>query len=243
MTAEQEHQEPEWAHTLQEYLVEVEAYKKETPRSQCFTRLLDKLPFVPSEFVKDYNRGMEASLSGEGTGGAISRGEADALFGSVIVEFEKKLPGKADGTKPSAKLAEAQGQLRQYAAMLWGKEYPGSRTRYIGIATDGVRFYAYTPQLKDPLAQTVGTDDVTLTLIEFADWTKFSDDPSLVRDWINRYFLRQDIFRRLPGASSWTSGRTAMRSRRPEMNCWPYGGGFARRANSRWSMTSGKSTC
>ena len=197
MTQEQEGQEPEWAHTIQEYLAEVEAYKKETPRSQCFTRLLDKLPFVPQEFVRDYNRGMEASLSGEEKG-AVVRGEADALFGSVIVEFEKKLPGKAEGTKPSAKLVEAQGQLRQYAAMLWGKEAPYSRTRYIGIATDGVRFYTYTPQLKDPLAPSVSTDDVTLLLIEFADWTKFSHD--LVKDWINRYFLRQEIL-------SPTSGR------------------------------------
>ena len=151
----------------------METYQKEAPRSQRFTRLLDNLPFVPREFVQNYNRGMEASLSGEEKG-VVVRGEADTLFGSVIVEFEKKLPAKADGAKPSDKLTEAQGQLRQYAAMLWGKESPTSRTRYIGIATDGVRFYAYTPQLKDPLAQTVSADDVTLLLIEFADWTKFS---------------------------------------------------------------------
>lgn len=188
---------PGWANTISDYVKEVEGYKKETPRSQCFTRLLDKLPFVPSEFVSDYNRGMETSLSGAAAG-AVKRGEADALFGSVIVEFEKKLPGKAEGTKPSAKLIEAQEQLRQYAAMLWDKETPGSRTRYIGIATDGVRFYAYTPQLLDPLAQSVSTEDVTLALIEFADWSKFSHDD--VKQWIDRYFLRQEIL-------SPTSGR------------------------------------
>jgi len=141
MTEQITHEEPsaaapDWAGAITDYLAEVETYKKEAPRSQCFTRLLEKLPFVPSQFVSEYNRGLEASLSGEEKG-AVVRGEADALFGSIIVEFEKKLPAKADEGKPTAKLAEAQGQLRQYAAMLWGKEAPASRTRYIGIATDG----------------------------------------------------------------------------------------------------------
>jgi len=181
---------PPWAADLTAYLSEVETYTKEAPRSQCFTRLLEKLPFVPQKFVSAYNRGIEASLSIE-ENGKVVRGEADALFGSVIVEFEKKLPAKSDGAKPSAKLAEAQQQLRQYAAMLWQQEPHHSRTRYIGIATDGVRFHTYTPQLSDPLAETVNVDDVSLTEIEVADWTKFSSEE--IRHWIDRYFLRQEI--------------------------------------------------
>ena len=51
---------------------------------------------------------------------------------------------------------------------------------------------------QDPLAPTVTEDDVTLLLIEFADWTKFSHDD--VKQWIDRYFLRQEIL-------SPTSGR------------------------------------
>ena len=182
-------QEPAWADDIQKYLTEVETYSKEAARSQCFTRLLEKLPFVTPEFVSAYNRGIESSLSIEENGKVI-RGEADALFGSVIVEFEKKLPA-ADTAKPPAKLAEAQDQIRRYAAMLWEKEPAHARTRYIGIATDGVRFHTYTPQLADPLADTVSENDVSLVSLEVADWKKFSADE--IKHWIDRYFLGQEI--------------------------------------------------
>ncbi len=105
--------QPAWAQDLTDYLKEVETFGKETPRSQRFTLLLQTLPFVPKEFVSDYNRSMEEGLSNV-ENNVVVRGEADALFGSVIVEFEKKLPAKADGS--NAKLVEAKGQLCQYAA-------------------------------------------------------------------------------------------------------------------------------
>ncbi|MGH7791788.1 MAG: N-6 DNA methylase, partial [Thermodesulfobacteriota bacterium] len=112
----------------------------------------------------------------------ILKGEADNLFGNVIIEFEANIPKK---------LSEAEDQLRRYVAILWSLEKPDNRTPFLSVATDGVRFVAYSPERVSPDKQDLSPEDITLHVLEEVDWTKLK--PHEVFYWLDRYFLRKEI--------------------------------------------------
>jgi len=65
------------------------------------------------------------------------------------------------------------------------------RTPYLCIATDGIRFIAYSPTLPKAIEKEVNPDNVHLQVLEETDWTKLKPDE--VFYWLDRYFLRQEI--------------------------------------------------
>lgn len=112
----------------------------------------------------------------------ILKGEADNLFGNIIIEFEANIPKKR---------SEAEDQLRRYVAILWSKESFDARTPYLCIATDGVRFVSYSPKLVDSIKEDVSPDEVRLEVLEDTDWTKLK--PQEIFYSLDRYFLRREI--------------------------------------------------
>ncbi len=172
------------AEITHEYLESVKKLNVEAARSQRFTSYLAELIGSESEFYQDYVGGLEYSLS---TGvkldkvDCILRGRADSLIGNVIVEFEGSLP---------LKLNEATEQLKKYTTIQWVKEGYENRRPYICIATDGERFYSYTPTPSDEFNTCQDPCNVVLTEIEMSDWTCIEPDQALF--WIDRYFLRKE---------------------------------------------------
>ena len=173
----------QWAEVIPQYLHEVEPLNKEQARSHRFAMLLQQLLGVEPNFVEAYSSGIEQSLKVRQKD-RILKGEADNLFGNVIIEFEANIPKKRD---------EAEEQLRRYVAILWSQEPSETRTPYLCIATDGIRFIAYSPTLPKAIEKEVPPNSVHLEVLEETDWTKLKPDE--VFYWLDRYFLRQEILR------------------------------------------------
>jgi hypothetical protein len=170
-----------WNDAIPTYLEEVEQSNSESARSHRFAMLMQQLMDVVPGTLKTYTAGIETQLKIKDDD-LVLRGKADNLFGNVVIEFERKIPQKR---------AEAEEQLQRYVAILWSHEAPDARTPYLGIATDGVRFIAYTPVLTNPAAKTVTPAMVQLQVLEETDWTRLK--PQEVFYWLDRYFLRQEV--------------------------------------------------
>jgi len=170
-----------WDAAVSQYLQAVETMNKEQARSHRFGMLLQQVLGFEPDFIESYSAGIETSLKTKEKD-RILRGEADNLFGNTIIEFEASLPKK---------LAEAQEQLRRYTAIIWSQEPVSRRTPYIAIATDGIRFYTYTPVLKDAAKTALDGNDIELAVLEDADWRKFTGDE--VFYWLDRHFLRGEL--------------------------------------------------
>jgi SAM-dependent methyltransferase len=169
-----------WDETINKYLADVEPMNSESARSQRFGMLVNQLIGFEPGFIESYVSGIEKYLKAKQKD-RILKGKADNLFGNIIIEFEANIPKK---------LSEAEEQLCRYVAILWSQEHPSSRKPYLCIATDGVRFYTYSPRIAKTTAKDVAPEDVRLHLLEKADWT---NKPHEVYFWLDRYFLRKEI--------------------------------------------------
>ncbi|RKY68021.1 MAG: hypothetical protein DRQ02_05515, partial [Candidatus Latescibacterota bacterium] len=175
--------EVQWEEIIPSYLHEVQLLNTESARSHRFAVLVQQLLGLVPNFIDSYSAGIEKYLKVKQKD-RILKGKADNLFGNVVIEFEAALPKKRN---------EAEEQLRRYVAILWSQESSqfADHTPYICIATDGVRFVAYSPSLAGSTKEDITPEDVGLEVIEEADWTKLS--PSEIYYWLDRYFLRKEI--------------------------------------------------
>jgi len=156
----------------------------EPARSQRFTLLLrDLFGDVHPRFIEEYLGGVEKPLRAPQTD-LVLRGRADALFGNVVVEFERDLTDRR-------RMEEAQGQLRRYVATLWSEESPDARAPYLCIATDGVRFSAWTPVLDDLTAPAIQPEAVRLEPVDQLDAGQL-ERPGDLYFWLDRYLLRRE---------------------------------------------------
>ena len=171
----------QWEKKIARYLADVEPLNKESARSHRFAALIQDLLGVDPDFIEKFVSGIEQSLKVTQKD-RILRGEADNLFGNVIIEFEANIPKKR---------VEAEEQVRRYTAILWSQESSDRRTPYLCIVTDGVRFVAYSPVLADVTMQHVGPDDVRLEILEETDWTKLKADEIFY--WLDRYLCRKEL--------------------------------------------------
>ncbi len=176
--------EPRLDQVVSAYLEAVQAQNSEPARTQRFTLLLNELFGLQTGFIEDYVSGVETYIKVRQKD-VLLRGKVDALFGNVIIEFERDLtlPGK---------LLEAEEQLRRYVAILWSLEDPAQRTRYLCMASDGIRFRVYTPTLKTPGHPNISPDAVQLSLLEVFDAAQ-RHHPRELYFWLDRYLLRQEI--------------------------------------------------
>jgi methylase of polypeptide subunit release factors len=171
----------QWDETIRQYLREVEQLNKEPARSHRFAMLVQQLLGLEPNFIEAYSAGIEKFLKVRQKD-RILKGEADNLFGNVIIEFEGNIPKKR---------SEAEEQLRRYVAILWSQEPVEGRTPYLCIATDGVCFLTYSPALSKGMKRDVTPDEVLLHVLEEADWTKLKSHE--VFYWLDRHFLRKEI--------------------------------------------------
>jgi hypothetical protein len=175
-----ETREAQWQEIVSPYLRDVEPLNSESARSHRFAMLMQSLVGIEPGFIESYSIGIEKSLKVKQKD-RILKGEADNLFGNVIIEFESNLAKKRE---------EAEGQLRRYTAILWSQEAVDARTPYLCIATDGVRFVSYSPTLA-AAKRDVLPDDVELKVLEESDWRDLR--PREIYFWLDRYFLRKEI--------------------------------------------------
>ena len=170
-----------WHETLSQYLESAQKPQSESARAHAFSMLLPQLFKDQPELISGYSDGIEKFLSEKRKGGAL-RGRADNVFGHLIIEFEGAIPKKR---------AEAEEQIRRYAAIQWTHEKPDARTPFLGIATDGVRFLTFSPICDDNDKTDLTVADVRLETLEEFDWTKH--DASEIYFWLDRTLLRQEI--------------------------------------------------
>ncbi|MBI3670007.1 MAG: SAM-dependent DNA methyltransferase [Acidobacteria bacterium] len=166
---------------ISKYLEEVVRLQGEPARSHRFSVLLSDL-FAELEFpiITDYLAGLEKSISATDAGKCrVSRGQPDALFGNLVVEFERRFPEK---------YKEARKQLQKYVAIL--RKNPGTQDIYFTpIATDGISFRVFAPEEGELTSAGGIGDEVQLEEVENFDASK--RQPIEFYYWLDRYFCRR----------------------------------------------------
>lgn len=164
------------------YRDEVQRLNSETAKSQRFTLLLQSLFGVQPGFIENYLSGLEKYVRIKEKD-RIIRGRADQLSGSLIIEFETDI-------SDARKLAEANAQLGRYIACVWSAETPAHRGHYVCLASDGIRFRAYSPSASTAGGQPIMPENVELTLLEEVNAAAIP--PMDFYFFLDRYLLRQE---------------------------------------------------
>jgi hypothetical protein len=161
---------------ISNYVEEIANLNTEAARSHRFSQLLsDLFSDVEAPIITDYLSGLESSISAqEAAKCRVSRGRPDALFGNIVVEFERSFP---------ARLKEAKRQLQNYVAILRNSDTYRD-IYFIPIASDGLSFRVFAPK-----EEAASEEGVPLEEIETFDAR--SRSPIDFYYWLDRYFCRR----------------------------------------------------
>jgi hypothetical protein len=146
-----------------------------------FTVLLSDL-FGNLDFplIRDFLSGFETKISAyEGEKCRVLRGRADALYGNLLIEFERGSAGW---------LKQAKKQLQRYLAILASngetKDY-----YFVPIASDGISFIVFAPKETPTPPTTRQPEEIEIEEVE-----SFNLDQREAQEfyfWLDRYFLRE----------------------------------------------------
>jgi type I restriction-modification system DNA methylase subunit len=166
---------------ISKYVSEVSELQTESARSHRFSQLLADL-FADLEFpiITDYLAGLEKVISAHDAAKCrVSRGQPDALFGNLVVEFERRFPDK---------LKEAKKQLQRYVAIL--RKNPVTQGIYfIPLGTDGLSFRVFAPK-EGELTSGAGLGD-EVRHEEVENFDAAARPPVQFYYWLDRYFCRR----------------------------------------------------
>jgi len=165
--------------SISKYLVEVKPLNSEPARLARFTILLNEL-FGELDFplIRDFLAGFETRISShEGEKCRVLRGRTDALYGNLVIEFERGATGW---------LKQARKQLERYLAILARNEETKDLC-FIPVASDGISFVVFAP--KEGVTLAVPADAIEIEKIEEFNLEK--RQPTDFYFWLDRYFLRE----------------------------------------------------
>ncbi len=166
---------------ISKYVAEVADLNTEAARSHRFSQLLaDLFSDVEAPIITEYLSGLETNISAqEAAKCRVSRGRPDALFGNIVVEFERSFP---------ARLKEAKRQLQNYVAIL-SANTAYRDTYFIPIASDGLSFRVFAP--KEGAASDSGQEKDSVALEEIESFDARTRAPINFYYWLDRYFCRR----------------------------------------------------
>jgi type I restriction-modification system DNA methylase subunit len=166
---------------ISRYVGEVADLNTEAARSHRFSQLLaDLFSDVEAPIITEYLSGLETNISAqEAAKCRVSRGRPDALFGNIVVEFERSFP---------ARLNEAKRQLQNYVGILRANTAYRD-TYFIPIASDGLSFRVFAP--KEEAASESGQDKESVALEEIENFDARTRAPINFYYWLDRYFCRR----------------------------------------------------
>jgi len=165
---------------FQQYKAQIVQQNKEAAKATAFSHLLsDWFSKSTPLLLEDYLRGIEQTVRTK-EGSFVVRGEVDALFGNLIIEFESDLTA-------APKLREAKRQLRTYAFVLISNAKT-KRTSYLCLASDGLRFHVFSPFWKNSGETPTSPDEIDLKEVDKVDFSFLDGEQAFL--WIDRYFFR-----------------------------------------------------
>lgn len=166
---------------ITKYLEAVKPLQSEPARLARFTVLLNEL-FGDLDFplLHDFLAGFETRISvQEGEKCRVLRGRPDALYGNLVIEFERGKPGW---------LKEAKRQLQRYITIL-SKSRETRDFYFIPIASDGVSFVVFAP--REGVTLPVPEDAGEAEIEEVERFNLDGRQPIDFYFWLDRYFLRE----------------------------------------------------
>jgi len=170
----------EFAKAIDDFVHKIRTIKGEASRADRFRDFVRKVfPQVEAGGVKGFFPELEKYIK-IGDTGQVVRGRADALFGSLLLEFEPILD--------DAHVKEAKDQLTKYVAGIWTRQaqWAQPRARLTAVATDGLDFIVYRPR---SIVQQgpVEKQHVVLEEIDRADLSRLEAEDAYA--WLNRYVV------------------------------------------------------
>jgi N-6 DNA Methylase len=155
--------EPGKVDKIKRYLMEVKNLANESAKRHQFGTLIGEL--FPNSLVADYfARGIEKIVRIDLASGGVKAGRIDSYYGNYIIEFENSL--KATERK-------AIEQLKEYTVGIW-KEEKGKRRPLVCIASDGIRWKSYVPQIKEGVGEKITSGEIELELLREIELTEQS---------------------------------------------------------------------
>jgi hypothetical protein len=165
---------------FKDYVDGIQGIKSEATRADRFRDLIRQLfPDVSMSDIKGFYPELEKYLRTIGVGRVV-RGRADALFGSLVFEFEPELDDRHT--------RESRDQLAKYIAAIWShqEDLHQRRARLTSIATDGILLIVYRPRM--PISEgPLSPEQVILEEIDRADISKLPAEDAYA--WLNRYIV------------------------------------------------------
>ena len=167
--------------SISKYLEEVRPLNSEPARLARFTVLLsDLFGNLDLPLIRDFLGGFETKISAhESEKCRVLRGRADALYGNLLIDFERGSAGW---------LKQAKKQLQRYLAILASN----GETRdyyFIPIASDGISFIVFAPKEGPTPAVTPETEEIEIEKVE--EFNLDQRHPQEFYFWLDRYFLRE----------------------------------------------------
>jgi type I restriction-modification system DNA methylase subunit len=167
--------------SISKYLEEVKPLHSEPARLTRLTVLLsDLFGNLDLPLIRDFLGGFETKISAhESEKCRVLRGRADALYGNLLIEFERGSAGW---------LKQAKKQLQRYLAILASN----GETRehyFIPIASDGISFIVFAPKEGPTPAVTRETEEIEIEEVE--EFNLDQRQPQEFYFWLDRYFLRE----------------------------------------------------
>jgi len=169
-----------FADAMDDFVHTIRTIKGEASRADRFRDFVRKVfPQVEAGGIKGFFPELEKYFK-ISDAGQVVRGRADALFGSLLLEFEPILD--------DAHVKEAKDQLTKYVAGIWTRQaqWAQPRARLTAVATDGLDFIVYRPRsvvLQGP----VDKQHVVLEEIDQADLSRIKAEDAYA--WLNRYVV------------------------------------------------------
>ncbi|MCM8808516.1 MAG: N-6 DNA methylase, partial [Candidatus Omnitrophica bacterium] len=164
--------ESEYVVKIKKYIEDITKQYSESAKSQRFTLLLKELfENIKVDFIDKYLTGIERYITIKDKDICI-KGEVDAFYGNLIIEFEKDL---------NKNLKEAQAQLKKYSFILYKNNILKNP---LTIATDGLNFMVYLPLIE----KASSPDEVELREIQRISF--IDEKPEEIYLWLDRYFMR-----------------------------------------------------
>jgi hypothetical protein len=167
--------------TIGKYLEEVKPLHSEPARLARFTVLLNDLfGNLDLPLIRDFLGGFETKIAAhEGEKCCVLRGRVDALYGNLLIEFERGSAGW---------LRQAKKQLQRYLAILASNEETKDYY-FIPIASDGISFVVFAPK-EGPTPQVGSTiEEIDVEKVDGFDLDQ--REPGKFYFWLDRYFLRE----------------------------------------------------
>jgi type I restriction-modification system DNA methylase subunit len=169
---------------IKNYLQKVKSSNKELPKKEAFKDLINRLYHTDKEIQNIIDKitiGSETAILNIPRKDKFHRGSADTLYNKVIIEFENNLNSTIEHAK------------EQLAGYLLGQFNSGEGYNYTLIATDGIAWKIFAPDISQlNILASLKEDELILNEDKSASFNLTENNAEEFYYWIDRFLFKEE---------------------------------------------------